>query len=137
MSGALPLQYPAVPEPWPSWRRNRLLGEINALMIDAGLLRSVSNDARGESGVMHHFTQVYFDGDSQMVVDVYDRVSAVEVIATYTKSLDTRSKARIVSADEPTAFAAELAGKYRLALDTASDVEEMYKAWLGKPTSGS
>jgi hypothetical protein len=104
-------------------------------MVDAGLLRSVSNDLRGESGVLHHFTHVYFDGDSQMIVDIYDRVSAVEVITTYAKSLDTHSKARIVSAEEPTPFATELAGKYGLALDTASDVEEMYEAWLAKPRS--
>lgn len=99
-------------------------------MIDAGLLRSVSTSIRGKSGVLHNFTQSYFDGEQQLVVDVYDRATAVEVIQTFIKSLDTKSKARIVSADEPTAFAIELSGKYGLALDTALDVDDMYNALL-------
>ncbi len=102
-------------------------------MIDAGFFRSVPSPVRGKSGISHHFTLMYFDRDSQMVVDVYDRASAVEVIQTYAKALDIHSRARIVSAEEPTAFAVELAKKYGLALDTAVDVEEMYAATLGDP----
>lgn len=104
-------------------------------MIDAGFIRSVRSTIKGKSGVSHHFTLLYFDRDSQMAVDVYDRASAVEVIQTYAKALDTGSSARIVSAEEPTPFAAELAEKYGLVLDTASDVEELYASTIGELSS--
>ncbi len=137
MSGALHEPYPPVPEPWSSWRDERLLGKINALMVDAGFFRSVSTDMRGKSGILHHFTMMYFDRDSLMAVDVYDRASAVEVIQTYVKALDIHSRARIVTANEPTALALELAEKYRVALDTASDVEELYAATFDEPRLAS
>ena len=106
--------------------------KINALMIDAGYIRSVRCALKGRSGVSHRFTLLYFDRDSQMAVDVYDRASAVEVIQTYAKALDTESSARIVSVEEPTPFAAELAERYGLVLDTASDVEETYASTIGE-----
>lgn len=137
MFEALPEPYPPVPEPWSSWRRDQLLEKINALMIDAGFFRSVPSAVRGTSGVSHQFTLMYFDSDSHVVVDVYDRASAVEVIQTYAKALDTSSRARVVSVEEPTAFAVELAKKYGLALDTASDVQEMYSKTLGKSSTAS
>ena len=99
MSEALPAFFPPVPEPWSPWNRDELVGKINALMIDAGYIRSVRGAIRGESGTTHRFTLMYFDRDSQMVVDVYDRASAVEVIQTYAKALDIRARARIVSAE--------------------------------------
>lgn len=133
MSETLPEYYPPGREPWASWREDGLIGKINALMVDAGFLRSVSTGTKGSSGAVHRFTLTYFDRDSQMVVDVYDRASAVEVIQTYAKALDTHSGARIVSVKEPTALAAELAKKYGLALETACDVEETYAEALGAP----
>ena len=108
------------------------MGKIHALMTDAGFLRSVTASGKGDSGVLHRFTLMYFDRDSQVVVDVYDRATAVEVIQTFAKALDTHSKGRVVSVEEPTAFAVELAEKYGLVLDTASEVEEMYDATLGE-----
>lgn len=74
--------------------------------------------ARGKSGIIHTFTNVFVDRDSKEVVDEYPReINEIDVLRFYTKVLDVGARSAVISAPSCTNEAKELASQYKIRLE--------------------
>ncbi len=81
----------------------------------------------GRSGVTHKFNFVAFDGQNNVVFDIYDRVTETDVIKTYVKKLDTGATAYLICVSEKmTEGAGRLASEYGLKVLRSRSIESAF-----------
>lgn len=119
--------------------RTKMAGELatieNVLSVDVTPVLNVRKESsmpvatvkaiRGESGELHEFNDVASDGTGvPSLVDRYDtEVTEREILISYVKALDVKSKCSQIVASSYTKEAVQLAGFYKIELKDKSNLE--------------
>ncbi len=86
-------------------------------------------EVRGKSSVEHRFSFLAQAGESSFAFDLYDTVTAVEVLKTYTKEFDTGVSAYMISVSgNASDDAQKLASEYGMKILKPQDVIPFFRA---------
>ena len=81
----------------------------------------------GRSGVVHAFSFLAWDGKTYFAFDIYNRVTPIEVLNTYVKSMDTGAQPALICIDEDvTEEARTLAKEYGMKIIPASGIPKHF-----------
>ena len=93
----------------------------------AGLAEVRPPVLKGESGVQHRFSLLFSDGSSNYALDLYERVSEVQVVRSYAKKFDTRSSVGIISlGGSVTEAAVALARSYGMRIAGPAEIDSFF-----------
>ncbi len=89
----------------------------------------------GRSGVVHAFSFLASDGRTHFAFDIYNKVTPIEVLNTYVKSVDTGVQPALICVnDDVTDEARSLAKEYGMKIITATGIPRHFDSvMLEKP----